>query len=106
MFKKRKTASTAYREITMPERYISKFSYSNLLRTLEFRETKEKSIHFRRNLLEKQKVNNYVREVERIRGDLSQTVLNSQTRHRMEERKAELQALSAKAIAGMHKTKI
>jgi hypothetical protein len=103
MFKKRKTSSATYRNFTVPERYISKFNYDNMLKTLEFRETKDKSIHFRRNLLEKQKVNNYIGEIERIRGDLSQTVLNHQTRDRLIERKTELKAMSAKAIAGMHK---
>ena len=104
MFKKRKTGSVAYKNMTLPERYISKFSYDILSKTLELREAKDKSIHFRRNLLEKQKVNNYVSEIERIRGDLSQTVLPGKTRQHLTDRVKELKTLSGKAIAGMHKT--
>jgi hypothetical protein len=103
MFKKRKTPSATYRNFTAPDRFISKFNYDNMLKVLEFRETKDKSIHFRKNLLEKQKVNNYIGEIERIRGDLSQTVLNHQTRDRLLERKTELMAMSAKTMAGMQK---
>ena len=103
MFKRRKTGSVAYKNKRSPEGFISQFNYELMTKAMDFREAKDKSIHFRRNLLEKQKVNNYISEVERIRGDLSQTVLNSQTRHRLEERKTELKALSSKAIAGMHK---
>jgi hypothetical protein len=97
MFKKRKTKTANYRNQTPPDQYISKLNYENLVKTMELRETREKSIHFRKNLLEKQKTNNYTSELDRRRGDLSQTVLNGKTRAHLENRKAELKHLSANA---------
>ena len=104
MFKRRKTGSVAYKNKRVPDGFISQFNYELMTKAMDFREAKDKSIHFRRNLLEKQKVNNYVSEIERIRGDLSQTVLPGKTRQHLTDREKELKALSSKAIAGMHKT--
>ena len=43
-------------------------------------ELKAKSIHFRRNLLERQRIANYTNEMDRVRGELSRTALHDETK--------------------------
>ena len=74
MFKKRKTGSVAYKNKRLPEGFISQFNYELMTKAMDFREAKDKSIHFRRNLLEKQKVNNYISEVEDSRRSVSDSL--------------------------------
>ena len=61
--------------------------------------TKQSSIHFRKNALDRQTVSNYQNEYNRVRGELSNTVLsNGLTKRRLEERQAELLKLGASAV--------
>ena len=59
---------------------------------LEARETKAKSIHFRNNLLERQKVANYQNELDRMKGGLTQAELKGLTagafKSRLEKRES------------------
>ena len=74
MFKRRKTGSVAYKNKRLPEGFISQFNYELMTKAMDLREAKDKSIHFRRNLLEKQKVNNYISEVEDSRRSVSDSL--------------------------------
>jgi hypothetical protein len=72
----------------------NKYDNTNYLKQLqglhEFHETKAKSIHFRRNLLNRQKIANYQNEIDRIRGVLSQTNMNHITKEHLKKREDEL----------------
>jgi len=68
---------------------------------MEKHELKAKSIHFRRNLLERQKVANYTNELDRVRGLLSQTVLHPHTKRSLITRASQLKALGAEATNGI-----
>ena len=59
---------------------------------------REASIHFRRNALERQKASNYNNEYDRIRGILHHSTLPAETGGRLENRKAELRELGARAL--------
>jgi hypothetical protein len=61
---------------------------------LEAHETKAKSIHFRRRLLERQKVSNYQNELDRLRGGLSQAELRGLTSGAFKSRIENLQKLT------------
>ena len=71
-----------------------KYDNTNYLKQLqglhEFHETKGKSIHFRRNLLNRQKIANYHNELHRIKGVMSQTVLKGMTHAHLEKRAEQL----------------
>ena len=66
--------------------------------TMEAHNTKTASIEFRKQLLENQKRHNYQSEFEKVRGILEQSNQPYQTIQRLEQRKAQLKALGAKAI--------
>ena len=73
--------------------------YKNLQRQLDAHTTKHASIHFRKNALDRQTVSNYQNEYNRIRGELSSTVLpDALTRARLKERQAKLVELGATAV--------
>ena len=57
---------------------------------MEMHENKEKSIHFRKKLLQDQTMANYQNEYERIRGALAQSVLPQGTKSILERRETEL----------------
>ena len=59
---------------------------------LEQQELKTKSINFRNKLLQDQKTMNYKLEYDRLRGILSHTVLNQQTKDNVEARTAKLKS--------------
>ena len=71
-----------------------KYDNTNYLKQLqglhEFHETKGKSVNFRRNLLNKQKIANYKNELDRIKGIMSQTVMRGITREHLDKRKEQL----------------
>jgi hypothetical protein len=71
--------------------------YTNLKNQLDIHETKARSIQFRKNVLERQKVNNYNNELDRIRGELSNTVLRGNSREHLIKRRIELTKLGATA---------
>ena len=59
---------------------------------LEQQDLKVKSIHFRNKLLSDQKTMNFKLEYDRLRGILSHTVLNQQTKDNVEARTAKLKS--------------
>ena len=63
---------------------------------MEMYELKQKSIHFRKKLLDDQVKTNYQNEYERIRGALSHSVLTQHSKATLERREAELHKLGAK----------
>ena len=63
---------------------------------MEMHETKEKSIHFRKKMLEDQSKTNYQNELDKIRGALAHSVLSMASKHILERREKELQTLGAK----------
>ena len=64
----------------------------------DIHEMKEKSIHFRRKLLEDQVKANYQHEFERIRGILAHTVVPAQSKKTIESRMDQLKKLGAQAM--------
>ena len=60
---------------------------------MEARETKAKSIHFRNNLLERQKVANYQNELDRMRGGLTQSELKGLTAGAFKSRLEKLESM-------------
>ena len=71
-----------------------KYDNTNYLKQLqglhEFHETKGKSVNFRRNLLNRQKIANYQNELHRITGIMSQTVMRGITHDHLAQRKEQL----------------
>jgi len=63
---------------------------------MEMHETKEKSIHFRKKMLEDQSKTNYQNELDKIRGALAHSVLSMASKHILERRENELKSLGAK----------
>ena len=68
---------------------------------MEKHELRAKSIHFRRNLLERQKVANYTNELDRVRGVLGRTVLHYDTKSGLLARAKQLRILGAEATSGI-----
>jgi len=71
--------------------------YKNLKKILEAHETREASIALRKRFYERQRHNNYMNEYNRIRGELSRSVLKGASKAHLEKRKT-LEALGAVAI--------
>ena len=72
--------------------------YKQLKKRLEAHETRTASIALRKKWYDKQKHNNYMNEYNRIRGELSRTVLKATSKAHLEKRKQTLEALCAIAI--------
>ena len=68
---------------------------------MEMHELKQKSIHFRKQLLENRAKVNYQHEYDKIRGALAHTVVPIQTKRNIEQRMKDLEALGAKAVSGI-----
>ena len=60
---------------------------------LEARETKAKSIHFRNNLTQREKVANYQNELDRMRGALTQAELKGLTAGAFKSRLEKLESM-------------
>ena len=63
---------------------------------MEMHETKEKSIHFRKKMLEDHMKTNYQNEFDKISGALAHSVLSMASKHTLEKKEKELQTLGAK----------
>ncbi len=61
--------------------------YKNIKNILEAHETRTASIALRKKWYEKQRHNNYMNEYERIRGELSRSVLKGASKAHLEKRK-------------------
>jgi hypothetical protein len=79
-------------------RYYPKRYLKRLKDKLEEINTRDALITFRRNVMERQKLNNYSGEYERIRGILQHSVLPHETKSRLIDREAELKRLGAQAF--------
>ena len=66
--------------------------------TIEARQAKVKSVAFRRDILEKQRVNNYSSEYNRIRAHLSDTAIPAATRAGIKTRTELLKSMGARAV--------
>ena len=76
-----------------PKRYLKR-----LKDKLEEINTRGARITFRRNVMERQQLNNYSGDYERIRGILQHSVLPHETKSRLIDREAELKRLGAHAF--------
>ena len=65
---------------------------------IDSRKTKASLIMLRKQWLDKQKVNNYVNEYDRIRGILNTSVTGELTNDKLNKRKVELEKVGAKII--------
>ena len=89
-----------YKEIPDLQKYSKGYAYlKREQQMLDAHETKAKSIEFRRNALERQKVANYQNEHDRITGALSQTILPRHiSRASLAARQAELIYIGAISV--------
>ena len=95
MFKPKPTSAIAIANLSeaqkkMHKKYDNTIYLKQLKHFHEMHEAKAKSIHFRRNLLERQKITNYKNELDRIKGVMSQTVLKGITHTHLEKRTEQL----------------
>lgn len=72
--------------------------YKRVHEELKARKTRSNLTHLRNNWLEKQKVDNYQREYDRIRGILASTLTGSITTDLLNKRQETLKGLGAKII--------
>ena len=68
---------------------------------MEMNEMKQKSIHFRKKLLDDRTKTNYQHEYDKIRGALAHTVVPIHSKRNLERRKVELESLGALAVNGI-----
>ena len=68
---------------------------------MEMHDLKQKSIHFRKKLLEDRAKVNYQHEYDKIRGVLAHTIVPIQTKRNIEQRMKDLQSVGAKAMDGI-----
>ena len=77
----------------------NRFDYwKRVKNTMEMHETKQKSILFRKQILDDRVRANYQNEYERLRGVIAHTVVPEQTRQRLINRIGQLQNLGAQAL--------
>ena len=72
--------------------------YKRVHEELKARKTRSNLTHLRNNWLEKQKVDNYQREYDRIRGILANTLTSTETTDALNKRREELKKMGAKII--------
>ena len=72
--------------------------YKHIKKLLEAHETRTASIALRKKWYDKQSNNNYMNEYNRIRGELSRSVLKGSSKAHLEKRKTTLEALGAVAM--------
>lgn len=81
---------------------INRIHYWNRVKhMMEMHEIKQKSIHFRKQLLENRAKVNYQNEYDRIRGTLAHSVVPIQTKRNIQNRMNDLEKLGAQAFAGI-----
>ena len=72
--------------------------YKQLQKLLDAYKTRQASIEFRRNVIQKQKKNNYQLEYDRIRNQLGSHLVPHTTKQMIKDRMKELEKLGASAI--------
>ena len=75
--------------------------YKQLQKQIDAHQTKEASIVLRKKFLERQKLNNYINEYDRIRGMIAQNDRKGVSVEHLKNRKNKLEELGAKAIDGI-----
>ena len=76
--------------------------FENVQKTLDAHQTKAASITLRKQWLERQKVNNYQNEYDRIRGIIAQNVVKGiNTNEGLKQREQALKSLGAIAVDGI-----
>ncbi len=68
---------------------------------LEAHKTKASSIHFRKKVLDRQKVANYQNEYDRLMGLMGTSNLGHTTKAKLQRRTKELESLGAMAVQGI-----
>ena len=81
---------------------INRIHYWNRVKhMMEMHEIKQKSIHFRKQLLENRAKVNYQNEYDRIRGTLAYSIVPIQTKRNIQNRMNDIEKLGAQAFAGI-----
>jgi len=75
--------------------------YKQLQKQIDAHQTKAASIQLRKQWLERQKLNNYTNEYDRIRGLIAQNIVKGTSVEHLKKRENELKGLGAKAIDGI-----
>ena len=75
--------------------------YKQLQQQIDAHKTKEASIVLRKKWLEKQKLNNYINEYDRIRGMIAQNDRKGVSVEHLKKKAGDLEKLGAKAIDGI-----
>ena len=110
MLRKRSNYNDSMKLLKQPKVYNDKLEtaiknrlnyFETLQKKLDAHQTKASSIEIRKKWLEKQKLNNYINEYERIRGMIAQNERKGVSVEHLKEKKKELEKLGAKAIDGI-----
>ena len=75
--------------------------YKQLQKQIDAHQTKASSIEIRKKWLEKQKLNNYINEYDRIRGIIAQNERKGVSVEHLKKKAGDLEKLGAKAIDGI-----
>ena len=75
--------------------------YKQLQKQIDAHKTKAASIHLRKQWLERQKLNNYINEYDRIRGMIAQNERKGVSVEHLKKKAGDLQKLGARAIDGI-----
>lgn len=75
--------------------------YKQLQKQIDAHQTKEASIMLRKKFLERQKLNNYINEYDRIRGMIAQNERKGVSVEHLKEKKKGLEKLGARAVDGI-----
>ena len=75
--------------------------YKQLQKQIDAHQTKEASIVLRKKWLEKQKLNNYINEYDRIRGMIAQNERKGVSVENLKKKAGDLEKLGARAIDGI-----
>jgi len=68
--------------------------YAKQLKNIqEFKKNKGKSVNFRRNMVLRQKAANYKNEIDRIHGEIQQSITKNLTHDLLDKRKSELEEM-------------
>ena len=110
MLRKRGNYNDSMKLLKQPKVYNDKLEmaiknrlnyFETLQKKLDAHQTKASSIEIRKKWLERQKVNNYQNEYDRIRGMIAQNDRKGVSVEHLKNRKNKLEELGAKAIDGI-----
>ena len=110
MLRKRGNYNDSMKLLKQPKVYNDKLEmaiknrlsyFETLQKKLDAHQTKASSIEIRKKWLERQKLNNYTNEYDRIRGMIDQNERKGVSVEHLKNRKNKLEELGAKAIDGI-----